>query len=385
MIAVIADDFSGAAEIAGIAWRYGLQAVLQTDFDLSVNYDVVVIDADTRSKKESEARQIHKSIVGILSHSKIDWIFKKTDSVLRGHIVPEIDSLLADLNINKILVVANNPSAGRVIKNNHYYIGDQRLHETDFRFDPEFPVKSSVVTDILGSSIKLSLTYLNKEDTISGPGIFIPEITNPEDLSRRAFEIDEETLPVGGSDFFKALLETKGLIPKKRQEKDNINVIRNRFFVFASTSEQSRKSVINLQNSGVPICKLPCVFADTSKLTDDCLQTWVKDIRTSFDENTTVVSAVAQPVNREAGFPQALNIFISQMITKVLESEELDELIVEGGATASHLVRDLGWKNFIPSWEYSTGVVKLKINQKPGCMLIVKPGSYSWPDEILTN
>ncbi len=49
MIAVIADDFSGAAEIAGIAWRYGLQAVLQTDLDLSVNYDVVVIDADTVS------------------------------------------------------------------------------------------------------------------------------------------------------------------------------------------------------------------------------------------------------------------------------------------------------------------------------------------------
>jgi len=70
MIVVIADDFSGAAEIAGVAWRYGLNSVIQTDSDLTMNYDVVVIDTDTRSKNEREARQIHKSIARILNQSK---------------------------------------------------------------------------------------------------------------------------------------------------------------------------------------------------------------------------------------------------------------------------------------------------------------------------
>jgi uncharacterized protein YgbK (DUF1537 family) len=32
MIVVLADDFSGAAEIAGIAHRHGLSAEVQTDF-----------------------------------------------------------------------------------------------------------------------------------------------------------------------------------------------------------------------------------------------------------------------------------------------------------------------------------------------------------------
>jgi len=385
MIAVIADDFTGAAEITGIAWRYGLQAVLQTDVDFSVDYDVVVIDADTRSKKEKEARQIHKSITGILNQFNIDWIYKKTDSVLRGHIVPELESLLSILHLKKILVIANNPSDGRVIKNNHYYIGDQELHETDFGFDPEFPVKSSVATDIPGSSKILPLTYLDKKSIISEPGIYIPEITTSEDVIRRASEMDQETLPVGGSEFFTALLKAKGLKEVNKQENDNVKAKRKRFFVFASTSEQSRKSVLNLQKSGIPVCNLPYEPADVSKLTEKCLQSWVKDIKTSFNKCPTVVSAVMQPVNRESGFPQALNKFISQMIMHVLESEKPKELIVEGGATASHLVRCLGWKNFTPTREYKTGVVKLKIDQKPGCMLIVKPGSYSWPDDILTN
>jgi uncharacterized protein YgbK (DUF1537 family) len=89
-----------------------------------------------------------------------------------------------------------------------------------------------------------------------------------------------------------------------------------------------------------------------------------------------------QPVNREPGLPQALNKLISKMIKQVLESEKPDELIVEGGATASQLIRYLGWKNFTPTREYSTGVIKLAINEKPGFTLIVKPGSYSWPDEF---
>jgi len=161
MIAVIADDFSGAAEIAGIAWRYGLRTVLQIEPDFSVHDDIIIIDTDTRSKKVSEARQIHHSIARILHQSKIDWIFKKTDSVLRGHIIAEIEPLANESNKTKVLIVPNNPSSGKVIRNNTYYIDNRRLHETDFRFDPEFPAKSSVVTEILGSSKILPVSYLN--------------------------------------------------------------------------------------------------------------------------------------------------------------------------------------------------------------------------------
>jgi len=228
-------------------------------------------------------------------------------------------------------MIANNPSNGRVVKNSHYYIDGQRLHETDFRFDPEFPAKSSFITDILGLSKLLPLTYLNKKETISGSGIFIPEITSLEDISKRATEIEEGTVLAGGSDFFKALLEAKGSKVINNPQKYDIKVKQKRFIVFASTSEQSTKSESDMQQSDVPICNLPCAPADTSKLTGECLRKWVNNINTSFNKSNTVVSTVRQPVNNESGFPQSLNIFISQMITKILESEKLDELIVEGG------------------------------------------------------
>jgi uncharacterized protein YgbK (DUF1537 family) len=385
MIVVIADDFSGAAEIAGIAWRYGLRTVLQTEPDLSVDDDIVILDTDTRSKEENEARKIHYSLARILNlnQSKIDWLYKKIDSVLRGYIIAEIDSLAVELHKNKVLIVPNNPSVGKVIRNNTYYIDNQRLHETDFKLDPEFPAKSSVVTEILGASKILPVTYITSKNSLPGSGIFIPDITSLNDLSRRAIELDEETLPVGGSDFFNSLLEAKGYTSIETGEVQEKQLNRRRFFVLASTSEQSRKFCKNIKNSGIPVCNLPCTTAHTSQLTEDCLRRWVNCIKTSFNKNQTVVSTVMHPVNRESDFTNALHIFISQMIKEVLEKVELDELLIEGGATSSHFVRYVGWKNFAPLREYSTGVVKLKVGETSHCTMIVKPGSYPWPEHFL--
>jgi len=382
MIVVLADDFSGAAEIAGIASRYGLRTILQTDIDLSGNYDVVIVDTNTRSKQEKEAREILKKIARTVSGSQIEWIYKKIDSVLRGHITAEIESLVTELNVNKILIVANNPSSGRVIKEKKYYIDDQKLHETDFRFDPEFPAKSSVVTDILGTSQLLPLFYIHAKDSINGSGIFIPEILQSEDLAKRASELDGETIPVGGSEFFKTLLESRGYKLFKKQSSEEKDQKGKRFFVLASTSQQTRELCISLKKSKVSVCPIPCETLDTSALTDACLRRWVNNIRSAFKENTTVVSAVLHPVNTVSGFPQALNIFISHMIKEIVETIELDKLLVEGGATTSNLVRYLGWRNFTVLKEYSTGVVKLKIEKNPDCKLIVKPGSYQWPAHL---
>ena len=56
-IAVIADDLTGAAEIGGVAVRYGLAAEVQTAWTAASEIGVIVIDADTRSLPPQEAAQ----------------------------------------------------------------------------------------------------------------------------------------------------------------------------------------------------------------------------------------------------------------------------------------------------------------------------------------
>ena len=55
MIVVIADDLSGAAELAGAALRHGLSAEVQTVFFPDTNADVVCVDTDSRLLPPAEA------------------------------------------------------------------------------------------------------------------------------------------------------------------------------------------------------------------------------------------------------------------------------------------------------------------------------------------
>lgn len=70
------------------------------------------------------------------------------------------------------------------------------------------------------------------------------------------------------------------------------------------------------------------------------------------------------------------------MAVTVIKSVKIEELIIEGGSTASHILRALHWERFQPVRELAKGVVVLKIIDRPDIQLIVKPGSYRWPEQL---
>ncbi len=145
MIVVIADDITGAAEMAGVAFDYGLRVrlVLGLDEGLPVA-DVVVVATDTRSMSASQAVAVTKEVMArLLMHAKermpFPVLFKKTDSALRGHVMEELEAILASGPYKKAVFLPANPSRGRVIRDGKYYCGDVPISKTDFAFDPEFP------------------------------------------------------------------------------------------------------------------------------------------------------------------------------------------------------------------------------------------------------
>ena len=56
MILAFADDFSGAAEVAGVAHRHGLQATVTTSREIEGNGEFVAVDMATRAMSEPQAR-----------------------------------------------------------------------------------------------------------------------------------------------------------------------------------------------------------------------------------------------------------------------------------------------------------------------------------------
>ena len=58
MIAIIADDFTGAAELAGISLRYGLAVEVFLNNVVATDADVIVVCTDSRSLNNDEAKAV---------------------------------------------------------------------------------------------------------------------------------------------------------------------------------------------------------------------------------------------------------------------------------------------------------------------------------------
>ena len=103
MIGVIADDISGAAEIAGVGLRLGLRAEVLVKGRPSGNADMVCIDTDSRCCSASEAARRAAAAAKLLRRAGAKWIYKKVDSVFRGQVAAEILAIRKELRLKTVL------------------------------------------------------------------------------------------------------------------------------------------------------------------------------------------------------------------------------------------------------------------------------------------
>jgi len=110
MIVVIADDLSGAAELANVALQAGLSADVQLQFDATSDADVVCISTDTRSRDVLEAAATVEAVTRAVMTASPDFLYKKCDSLLRGWVAEEACAVARVLGRTRILLVPANPS-----------------------------------------------------------------------------------------------------------------------------------------------------------------------------------------------------------------------------------------------------------------------------------
>ncbi|HEY4334894.1 MAG TPA: four-carbon acid sugar kinase family protein, partial [Puia sp.] len=208
MIAVIADDLTGAAELGGIGLRHGLTTEVRTTVGAATKADLLVIAADSRSKPEQAAIEEMTRITRSLRTLKPEFIYKKTDSVLRGHVLAELKTHLQVLDWQLALLVPANPSLGRTIRDGHYYLNDKPIHQSSFSIDPEFPILDSDVQSMLHTKDQ-PLPIRKPSGKLPVRGIVVGEAQSVDDLRQWAEKIPPNTLPAGAAGFFSSILDTR--------------------------------------------------------------------------------------------------------------------------------------------------------------------------------
>lgn len=381
MIAVIADDFTGAAEIGGIGLRHGMNVIIETEAIKHAGVDLLVVATDTRSKKAEEAASIVTKITEALVALKPRFIFKKIDSALRGNIYDELSAQMIASNSKRALVVAGNPVFGRIIKEGVYFINDVPLDKTGFSKDPDFPITSSSVSEIIGTGANEVTVGLAPLAQLPAKGILMGDVTSVEDLECWAGRIDGGTLPAGASGFFNAIcLNNRPNVEAKTAQR--VPFGNKVVFVLGSSYPKDALFMSDLEDRGIYISNMPQSLYFGEGQDDAALAVWADDIVNGLMSHDKVAILVSHRCIDVEGVSSRVKHNIGLVTRMVTTSTQVDELLVEGGSTVSAVLSFLGIKKLFPIHEYATGIIRMKVDGFPNLCLTTKPGSYSWPSEI---
>ncbi len=378
MYVVVADDLSGAAETGGVAVRYGLIAEVALDEIPESRPQALIVDTNTRSLPGRDAAERIVALGPALEQIRKLRLFKKVDSVLRGPVAAEAAALMEAAGKARALLVPANPGMGRVIRDGRYWMGGRPVEETDFRFDPEHPVRTSDVVKMAGAApAGAPVTVRKPGEPLPEKGIVIGEAASAEDLETWAKACDERTLAGGAAEFFAAYLEAKG--HARAPAGETAMAPEERILILSgSASAVSREQLRELRRRGIPLVEMPPELYPAAGRVDPIIHEWALSVAYTFRRTGRVIAAIGRPPL--PGQPRAARFaaYLAEMAAQVLERYPARHIWVEGGATAAALVRRLRWKRLEVVEELRPGVVRLRPSGQETPLIVVKPGSYDW-------
>ena len=384
MILVIADDFSGAAEMAGMAFRHGLRARVSTLRAHRMREGLLAMDTRTRMASSSRAYQaIHALFQGI-DLNDVPWMFKKVDSVLRGHVRLEIESILSMVGLQRALLIPANPSKGRIIVDGYYHIQGEPLHETFFARDPHYPRQSSSMMDLMGREGSYPVHLIEEPKHLNKEGILIPSIEYMSQVIEWANQAPDSCLMAGGVDFFEALLKAKGSNPESCSEKLSLkNDPPNQLFVCGSPGALAAGRLNWCHQNGIPVHECSSTWLASSEIGPP--QTWVDDAVGHLQKTgRCLVTTSTEPLNDLMKGKTAGSRLV-QIVRHIMAEIRVDQVFVEGGETALKLADAMGWHDFQVTRASSEGIPELAHHSNQLPTFIPKPGSYPWSDEWLVE
>jgi uncharacterized protein YgbK (DUF1537 family) len=194
--------------------------------------------------------------------------------------------------------------------------------------------------------------------------------------------VNERVLPAGAAEFFAALLEERGFV-RIESDQDIPRAGATTLIVCGSATDRNVNVIDEVRKRTDQVRDMPRELLSGETPKDDALHQWADGIENAFRTHLCVILTTDYPVIREPSFARALREAMAKVVARLLRRQIVHELYVEGGATASAIVKLLDWVRFVPLGELAPGVVRMRVHREPGIHLTIKPGSYLWPKSVM--
>jgi D-threonate/D-erythronate kinase len=368
MIAVIADDFTGAAELAGISLRYGLTVELYTADVVTTNADVLIVSTDSRSLNKADALKRTEAALKSVLQLKPSFIYKKIDSVLRGYVLDELKLQMQLMQKSKAFILPANPSMGRTISKGNYYVQGKLISETGFASDPEFPISTSSVQAIIKDE---TVQVLKHTDALASNGIFVGEAENETDVRAWAEKLDEHFVLAGAGDFYTALLNKQFKQTNQKQQELQLPFL----YVCGTSYDQSVNYIKQVDEKNKAVLYISNQMIENGANDEG----WLQHCKNVLQQKQKAIIAFNSEVIPADASAADLRSIMASAVKAVIEQNKIRELFIEGGSTATAILQELGINHLSPVNELARGVVRMKAND---LFITVKPGSYELSKEI---
>lgn len=173
-LGVIADDFTGATDVASMLVRTGLSAVqvIGVPRGAAPHADAVVVALKSRTALAADAvRESLAALAWLQAAGARQFYFKYCstfDSTPRGNIGPVTEALMDALGSDFTIACPAFPENGRTVFRGHLFVGDQLLSDSGMRDHPLTPMRDSNLVRVLQTQTRGKIGLVRHDSVAQG-------------------------------------------------------------------------------------------------------------------------------------------------------------------------------------------------------------------------
>lgn len=403
MLGIIADDFTGASDIASFLTENGLKTVQMNGVPkttLNSQVDAIVISLKSRSNPVEEAIQQSLQALDWLKQNGCSQFYFKYcstfDSTEKGNIGPVTDALMAALDTDFTVVTPALPVNGRTIFNGYLFVGDVLLNESGMRNHPITPMKDANLVRLMDAQSQGKTGLVAYADVIQGAErvkarfaelkqqgykYAVVDAADNSQLAVLAEAVADFKLVTGGSGLGAYMAAyrsggqkgTNAFVPSKGKT----------VVLSGSCSVMTNTQVAAYQQ------RAPSYFLEAEKAIQDpnyveTLYQWV--IANLDGDFAPMVYATVPPeklkeIQTQFGGDKASHAIENTFakLAEKLQAAGVTNFITAGGETSSIVVQQLGFSGFHIGKQIAPGVPWLQAVEKP-IFLALKSGNFGKED-----
>ncbi len=413
ILGCIADDFTGATDLASMLVRNGMRTVqvigVPTSGSPAPDADAIIVALKSRTAPVREAIGESCAALAWLQAAGCQQFFFKYcstfDSTETGNIGPVADALVEALGCGFALACPAFPVNGRSVYMGHLFVGQVLLNESGMEKHPLTPMTDANLVRVLGRQTEGTVGLVPYSTVDQGAVAIRRAMTGLKEQGRRYAIVDatsdahlraigeaaeSHALITGGSGIAIGLPDNYRRQGKLAAAADPgaLPSVEGHCAILAGSCSRATLFQIGRAREAIPTLQLDALATpDAAALAKQAL-TWVEE---KLGATPVLIAASATPEQVEALQAKlgrdAAGLLIETALATIAEglvARGVRQLVVAGGETSGAVVTKLGVLSLRIGAEIDPGVPwTLAEGSGPALKLALKSGNFGAPDFFL--